>query len=233
MATISAYVGSGTALSAAQQPSDRAQSRLPRYRHRRAATLSLVKRILILAAVLLTLLVGIWPEMQARFGSISPGLPDAGPGVAAGRQVATSPRLSGIDGHGRRFLVMARTITQADDGSTKFRLDRPEADVSLAGGDRATLSAPTGMYGRSEAKLYLSGGVELESDSGYGIRAGDAVIDFSAGTAASDTAVEGEGAIGSIAAGGFRILDNGATILFTGPVELVLLRRARHPADSR
>lgn len=232
MAAISADVGSGTASPAARPPPNRAEPRLPRYRHRHAATLSLVKRILIFAAILLTLLVGIWPEMQARFGFISAGLPDVGPGVA-GRQAATNPRLSGIDGHGRRFLVTARTITQADDGSTKFRLDRPEAGVSLAGGDRATLSAPTGTYGRAEAKLYLSGGVELESDAGYGIRAGDAVIDFSAGTAASDTAVEGEGAIGSIAAGGFRILDSGATILFTGPVELVLHRRARNPADAR
>ena len=232
MATISADVGSGTASPAAQQPPDRTQPRLPRYRHRRAATLSLVKRILILAAILLTLLVGIWPEMQARFGAISPELPDAGSG-AAGRQAATNPRLSGIDGHGQRFRVTARTITQAGDGSAKFRLDQPEADVSLAGGGRAILSALTGVYGRAEGKLYLSGGVELASDAGYGIRAGDAVIDFSAGTAASDAPIEGEGVIGSINAGGFRILESGATILFTGPVELVLHRRTRHPVNAR
>lgn len=232
MATISAGIGPGAAAPAAHQPPDRPEPRLPRYRHRHAATLSLVKRILILAAILLALLVGIWPEMQARFGAISPVLPDAELSVA-GRQAATNPSLSGIDGQGRRFLIAARSIAQADDAGTKFRLDRPEAGVSLADGGRATLAAPTGVYGRAEGKLYLSGGVELASDGGYEIRAGDAVIDFAAGTASSDSTVKGKGAIGSITAGGFRILDGGATLVFSGPVELVLHPRAGRAESAR
>lgn len=232
MATISAGIGPGTAAPAARQAPDRPGPHLPRYRRRHAATLSLVKRILILAAILLALLVGIWPEMQARFGAISPVLPETDLAVA-GRQAATNPSLSGIDGRGRRFLVTARAIAQTDDAGTKFRLDRPEAGVSLAGGGRATLTAPTGMYGRAEGKLYLSGGVDLASDGGYEIRAGDAVIDFTAGTAASDSTVEGKGAIGSITAGGFRILGSGATLVFSGPVELVLHPRAGPAGDAR
>jgi lipopolysaccharide export system protein LptC len=47
-------------------------------------------------------------------------------------------------------------------------------------------------------------------------------LDLKVGTAEGDEKVEGHGPTGTISAEGFRVLDNGARVFFTGPAKLVL-----------
>ncbi len=70
--------------------------------------------------------------------------------------------------------------------------------------------------------LHLDGEVDLFHDTGFEMHTPSATVDLKNGTAAGDQPVRGHGPTGALNAAGFRILDGGKRILFTGKARLVL-----------
>ena len=88
--------------------------------------------------------------------------------------------------------------------------------LTTTGGNWLELSADTGLYQPQPQLLDLFGNVALFQDKGNEFHSSSAHIDMDAGTAEGDDPVTGQGPFGNVAAQGFRILDRGDTIIFTG-----------------
>lgn len=196
-----------------------APARPPRRRAGHPGLVTFAKFALICCAVLLALLVAVWPEFEADTDPILSGLAGLD---AAGRHEAVNPRLTGIDSRNRRFFVTADVVVQVAGDVEGFRFERPRASMALEDGGWTELSALRGMYWRADEKFHLSGGVELTSDRGHEIRTSHAVIDFAANAANGDAPVRGSGPLGAIEAAGFGIRDGGAKVTFQGPAHLVI-----------
>jgi lipopolysaccharide export system protein LptC len=88
------------------------------------------------------------------------------------------------------------------------------------------LSALGGFYSENTQILALRKSVNLYHDSGYEFHTSSADIDLSSGSATGGTPVTGQGPFGQIFSQGFKILDNGSRIIFTGKAKLVILPAA-------
>jgi lipopolysaccharide export system protein LptC len=103
----------------------------------------------------------------------------------------------------------------------------PKADITLRSGVWLALSAETGLFNRKQQVLNLRGGVTLFHDMGYELRTPSADIFMKRGIASGDQPVTGQGPIGTIRSAGFRILDGGKRVLFTGKSRLVLYPKGK------
>jgi lipopolysaccharide export system protein LptC len=63
-------------------------------------------------------------------------------------------------------------------------------------------------------------------DRGYELTTDTAHVDMAAGTAEGNDAVQGQGVFGDVTSQGFRLLDHGQTIIFTGKAKLHVAPRA-------
>src|SRR6185312_2078985 len=95
-------------------------------------------------------------------------------------------------------------------------LERPKGDLTTASGSWLELSASTGLYQPQPQLLDLFGEVGLYQDKGNEFHSATAHVDMAAGTAEGDDPITGQGPFGNVTAEGFRILDRGDTIIFTG-----------------
>jgi lipopolysaccharide export system protein LptC len=94
-----------------------------------------------------------------------------------------------------------------------------------------TVTAEHGLYDREREYLQLNNGVQLFHDRGFQFETPQAKVDLQAGTAQSDTPVTGHGPEGQIDAQGFRVLDKGGRIIFTGRSKLVIRESALEGAQ--
>jgi lipopolysaccharide export system protein LptC len=70
--------------------------------------------------------------------------------------------------------------------------------------------------------LDLKGAISLFHDSGYELKTTIAQINLAAGTAKGDVPISGHGPGGTVKGSGFRILERGKTMIFTGKSKMVL-----------
>ncbi len=81
--------------------------------------------------------------------------------------------------------------------------------------------------------LDLKGGVIMFHDMGYEFHTPRASIDMANRSARGDSPVQGQGPFGQISAAGFRLLENGERIIFTGKTRLVLFPDAPKPTQGK
>jgi lipopolysaccharide export system protein LptC len=112
--------------------------------------------------------------------------------------------------------------TQSRQDDDLVHLELPKADMTADDGAWLALTARTGAYHRAAEMLDLAGSVNLFHDKGVEISTESARIDLRNGTAEGQQPVEGQGIFGTVDAEGFRVLDRGQTIIFTGKSRLVL-----------
>ena len=189
----------------------------------------LMKITLPMIAATLVALIVVWPQFKevregfrielARFK------------LSTGGQHANNARYTGTDAHGRPFTITSETAVQEEDQPGVVKLEHPKADITLANGSWVAANAPDGTFRRLDQMLDLWGGVSIFHDSGFEIHSPTAKIDVAHGTAEGDDHVDGNGPAGTIAAVGFRVLDNGARVIFNGPAKLTL--RPQGPAARR
>lgn len=188
-----------------------------------------MKVVLPLVALGLVALVVIWPHLQTDdlrfrigFAAIQSNVDD-GPNLL-------NPRYVGTDDDNQPFSITADIAKRlsGEGTETKIGLQVPKADITLEDGTWLVLTANTGVYARSDRTLDLEGEVNLFHDEGYEFRTEQAQIDLRAGTAQGDVPVEGQGPFGTLKSqGGFRMLDKGKRIIFTGKSKLVMLPRSK------
>ena len=180
-----------------------------------------MKLVLPALAVAMILLVVVWPQVVPDESSFRIGIADLAPEQVDNLQMVNA-RYQGRDEQGRPFTVLADTATQKSSGANEVKLERPQADITLEDGAWLTLGAKDGTYWRDSEKLHLVGNVNLFHDNGFEMHTKEADVDLKAGQASSNTDVEGHGPAGTLQAQGFRLLNKGERIIFTGKSQLTI-----------
>ncbi len=196
---------------------------------RHSQRIALLKRVLPALGVALLLLVAAWPRLAPLLDSVRLGFPAID--LREARELKMlDPRYAGIDRLNRPYLVTAAVGRQVSNRSDLMSLERPRAVMTVHGGGKAVLSAASGIYQSQTQLLDLFGDVTLTHQDGARFVTNRAHADFSNNTAEGHEPIEGHGPSGDIWGQGFRILDKGDTIIFTGRSHL-LLKGAR-PAKA-
>ena len=190
----------------------------------------IAKIMLPVTAVGLIALVILWPHLRTEdlrfrigFAAIQSNV-DGDPNLL-------NPRYVGTDEDNQPFAVTADIAKKLDGEGMDVRigLELPKADTTLKDGTWLVLTAENGIYARSDKTLDLAGSVNLFHDSGYEFRTEKATVDLSQGLASGDVPVKGQGPFGTLHAEGFRLLNKGRTIVFTGKSRMLLQPGAKAP----
>jgi lipopolysaccharide export system protein LptC len=177
------------------------------------------------AAGLLLLILAAWPYLSSgveRLRSLFPKLD-----IAQIRDLRMiSPRYNGVDKEQRPFTVTADSARQNGigngNGDDLVALEGPKADLLTKEGNWMVVTGDTGIYQPETHFLDLFGHVTMFHKNGYVFRTTSARVDLDSGTAEGHEAITGEGPSGTVEGEGFRILQRGDTVVFTGKSHLLL-----------
>lgn len=187
---------------------------------RRRLLVSIAKRALPALALALLALVALWPEFDSA----------ADRGRVAFRRVLqatpealriSEPRYQGIDEQLRPFTVTARLAVQGADEKV-VALEMPRADMVLSDGAWIYVEAQRGFYDRPDQRLDLVEQVRVHHDDGSQLVTARARLDLTAGSGEGDHPVAAQGPFGTLTAEGFRLIDRGQVVVFTGQARTVL-----------
>jgi len=228
MATLETTTGFRPA--AAGSPGSRPRRRNPHYLTPRARArqpkwysrfVQMMKFLLPAVAVLLIVLILVWPYLKTEdirfrisFAALTADQTED-PSMV-------NPRYLGIDKDNQSFSITADLARNLGQGSMSVELEMPKADITLEDGSWIVVTAENGVFKRTEKTLNLIGAVNLYHDSGYEFRTSKVHIDLDRGLADGDAPIQGQGPFGDLQAEGFRLIDKGRTIIFTGKSKLVL-----------
>lgn len=189
---------------------------------------SLMKVFLPTLALLLIGLVIVWPYLQAKESHFRIGFSGL---MLSGSEDPNmvNARYQGTDKNSRMFTITADLARNLLDGTSAVELEMPKADMVLEDGSWLVLTADTGIYTRDTATLNLTGSVTLFHDSGYEFRTSKASINLTEGLVEGNEKVEGQGPFGDLEAEGFRLIDKGKIIQFTGKARMVIYPRIDKP----
>jgi lipopolysaccharide export system protein LptC len=188
---------------------------------------ALLKLLLPAIGLALLLLIAAWPRLQVLFESVGPGF--ARIDLREARELKmVDPRYAGTDRQNRPYVLTAAIGRQIPDRTDLLSLERPRAKIALHHGT-VIVTAATGIY-QSQAKLLdLFRRVSIVRQDGTRFITDSAHVDFSDNSAAGRDPIKGRGPWGAIAAQGFRILDKGDRVIFTGRSDLVMKSAAPVP----
>ncbi len=182
---------------------------------------SLAKYFLPVVALALIALVIAWPHLDSDDLRFRLGFAAIKLGVTEDPSMI-NPRFVGADKSDRAYSLTADLARRLSGDAARVELEMPKADITLSDGTWLVLTADTGVFGSKEQKLNLSGAVNLYHDSGYEFRTQRAAIDLAAGQAEGHDPIQGQGPFGRLKADGFRLVDHGKVIHFTGKAQLVM-----------
>jgi len=181
-------------------------------------------------ALLLILMVGVWPQLNRDDDRFQVGLAEISPEDARDLRMIR-PRYQGIDARGQPFVITADSAIKKDPDDDLVELQSPQADVTLEDGTWIALKAELGAFREGLQLIELSGGVNVFHDDGYEFRTEHARVHIEKGYAEGYAPVVGHGPFGEIHSQGFQILDKGQRVVFLGKTNLVL-RQVGDGADS-
>lgn len=201
----------------------------PAFRHRRRV--ALLKRILPAVGATLLLLIALWPRLAPLWERMRLALPAID--LRAARELKMMhPRYAGIDRQGRPFVVTAVSGRQLPDRQDLMSLQAPRAEIKTHSGAKVVITANTGIYQSQTQLVDLFGEVTMVHQNGTRFLTQSARVNAAANTAQGNAPVEGHGPSGDIKAQGFRILDKGDRILFTGRSDVLLKGAKASPAKQ-
>jgi len=131
-------------------------------------------------------------------------------------------KYDGKDDKGRPYTILAESASHPQNDSKRISLVKPSADIILSGGAYVAIKADSGVLDRDEDKVTLEGNVNLLHDSGLAFETEKAEIDLNTKVASGQSPVEGQNKDGELISEGFRILDDGHVVQFTGHAYLKL-----------
>lgn len=187
---------------------------------RRSRLVRLLKVALPGLALLLTVLVLAWPQLQR--GGDEFRLSYSSVETESGALTMANARYHGVDDKGQPYVVTADTATQDLQDRDKLTLRNLTADITTNKGEWFTLSSDNGIYRDDTKRLFLSGNINIYSDMGYEFHGDTADVDLDAGTVSSDDMVWGQGPFGLLQAHGLRAWDGGDKIRFINGVHTTL-----------
>lgn len=131
-------------------------------------------------------------------------------------------RLTGTSENGKPYTVTFDEASQTSSESDLVMLTDPRADVELDSGAWVVLSARKGRFHRAKRIIELDDPVQLFHDSGLEVGTGDVTFNLRTGTGAGHDPLLAQAPFGQFESKGFRIRNNTAVLLFTGPVRAIL-----------
>ncbi len=176
-------------------------------------------------AAILIGVVAIWPQINPRNDRIPLGFASVSKDEIDQLRMVR-PRYTGIDARNQPYALTADSATQVGKGTNLVELEQPKADITMKGGSWVALTADTGMFSQQQHIIQLTDNVSLFHDAGYDFHTNSAYIDLNAGTAYGQEAIEGQGPFGNIKAQGFRVIDRGERVLFTGKAKMTIYSRS-------
>ncbi len=133
-----------------------------------------------------------------------------------------APKLVGVDENNRPFRIEAKSAQQAGPNADSITLVEPKANITLDSGNWVAISAKQGIYSQKAKSLRLVGSVNVFHDANYTFKTEEATIDLKTRDAWGTKPVNGTAPSGKIAAEGFRVLDKGQRVIFTGKARVIL-----------
>ena len=103
--------------------------------------------------------------------------------------VMDSPMLSGTDGNGREYRIMAARAIHRLNAPNEITVEEVEAEIISTNRGHVTVSAERGDYHRTAGALALTGLVHVKSADGYELRLNSAHFDINNGTMVSEQGV--------------------------------------------
>jgi lipopolysaccharide export system protein LptC len=197
---------------------------------RHSRRVAVLRRLLPAIGVGLLLLIVMWPRLaplweRIRFAFPAINLRDA-------RELdMIHPRYVGTDRNGHPFVVTAASGRQLPNRQNLMSLHLPRADIKTHSGANVVITADTAIYQSQAQVLDLFGRVTLVHQNGTRFVTPSARVEAASNRAEGHQPVTGHGPSGDVTAQGFRILDKGDRILFTGHSDL-LLRSAKPVAPK-
>jgi lipopolysaccharide export system protein LptC len=202
-----------------------------RHTDRYSRSVTLLKHLLPVIGVALLVLVAIWPRLVPLLDSVRFGFPVIDLREAHELRML-NPRYAGVDRYNRPYVVTSAIGRQASNRDDLMSLERPRAEMTMHNGALVVVTAATAMYQSQAQLLDLFGDVNLVHENGTRFVTNTAHVDVAADSVAGNDPVTGHGPSGDITAQGFRVLDRGNTIVFTGNSNLSLkgTKPSAHPA---
>jgi lipopolysaccharide export system protein LptC len=130
------------------------------------------------------------------------------------------PRLSGVDAAGNPFVITAREAVQDPKDAKKATLKTLEADINTKQG-WLNARAAHGHVDMNANWLALDGGLDVFTDSGYGLHTERADVDLSRNIVIGNREVTGQGPLGTMRADSFRYDHVAGRLTLQGHVKTV------------
>ena len=189
-----------------------------------------LKRVLPAIGLFLLLVIAVWPQLSPLWDRLRLAFPAID--LREARELRmVNPHYSGADRLGRPFLVTAAVGRQVPDRQDLISLETPRADLKMHRDTNIVITAANGIYQSQTQLLDLFGAVTLVHEDGTRFETATARVDVGNNSAEGSEPVTGHGPSGDLTAEGFRVLDKGATIVFTGKSDM-MLRGTRPTSES-
>jgi lipopolysaccharide export system protein LptC len=184
---------------------------------RRGKSVRLLKVALPLVVFVTLGYVGYW-WLESRGTIVDPTLLQGVPTDAQKKAEVTvqDVKYDGKDDKGRPFSITAVSASHVDGDDRHISLKKPLADITMSSGAYVALTANDGLLDRDADIITLNGDVTLFHDNGLSFQTDSATINLKEKTAQGSDVVEGQNGDGELVSQGFRVLDDGDTIEFTG-----------------
>lgn len=162
--------------------------------------------------------------LESRGNVVDPALIQQVPGAEATKAEVTvnDVQYDGVDDKGRPFSITAESASHVDGDDRHISLKKPLADIVMSGGSYVALTANGGLLDRDADIITLTGDVTLFHDNGLSFQTESATIDLDNKTAEGNDMVEGQNGEGELVSEGFRVRDEGNTIVFTGKAYMTI-----------
>lgn len=185
-----------------------------------------MKLLLPAMAAGLVILVIIWPQINAIDAPITVPIKFELEEQARSLSMMNA-RFEGLDEKNQPYSLTADEVIQVPGEEEIFDFEFPKGDVMQNDGMWIAVNAKTGRYDRKAETLILVGDVTLFQDQGYELHTETADVDLKGRSAQGSEPVEGQGPGGFVTSEGFRIVDQGQRIFFTGRSSLIAFTDAQ------
>jgi len=144
--------------------------------------------------------------------------------AAAPPLIVASPRLTGEDSKNRAFVITAAKATREPGSVQRIDLDQPTLDRDEGGADALHVTAAKGIYDQAAGRLYLSGGVRIDGQSGH-FATPSTVYDTKTGGLIGAGAVQAQSEVGQLQAQSFSVSGKGRSVIYKGGVHARIERK--------
>jgi lipopolysaccharide export system protein LptC len=180
-----------------------------------------MKVVLPSLAVLLVVLVAVWPYLEPDDTRFRIGYSKLSM-METGDPSAVNPRFLGTDDKNQIYSVTADLAKNLVQDATMIDLEMPKADILLEDGTWLVVTADAGVVNRPKETLDLIDKVTVYHDKGYEFTTERATVHLSDRSVTSTHPVQGQGPFGRTQSEGIQVIDKGEVVVFTGRSKVTL-----------